>query len=166
MTEPTDAAALRRFSYDPETGVLLSKAKKVAVGRPHKNRYLSVRIGVKNVKVHRIAWLLMTGEWPTRSIDHINGDGMDNRWCNLREANVAQNTCNAKAKPKKTTLPRGVFYAPKGGNGFQAMISVCNKKKYLGTFKTPELASEFYQLASEMVHGEFAWHLGAGKQIT
>ena len=47
---------------------------------------------------------------------------------------------------KKTTLPRGVFYAPKGGNGFQAMISVCNKKKYLGTFKRQSLPASSISL--------------------
>ena len=48
---------------------------------------------------HRIAWLYVTGAWPSETIDHINGVTSDNRFCNLREATQAeqcQNICLSK----------------------------------------------------------------------
>src|SRR5690349_15052213 len=77
--------------YDPETGVFIwytsrghCKAGNVA-GSLNLGYIL---IGICNFKyqAHRLAWLYMTGEWPTFEIDHKNGVSSDNRWENLREA--------------------------------------------------------------------------------
>jgi hypothetical protein len=95
---PTYGELDRAFEYDPETGVLRWKiagglggrlpAGRVA-GCPDRDGFLKVGAPGRRtaVAVHRIAWCLMTGSWPKRSIGHANGDHSDNRWCNLREAN-------------------------------------------------------------------------------
>lgn len=92
---------------------------------------------------------------------HIDGNGLNNKFSNLREANRLQNNHNSKAKPRKHDLPRGVIFTYPRGK-FKATISIGNKKKHLGTFATPEEAAEFYQLAAEMLHGSYAYHLGQG----
>jgi hypothetical protein len=46
--------------------------------------YLACTILSRPLLTHRVIWFWMTGFWPSE-IDHINGDGTDNRWINLRE---------------------------------------------------------------------------------
>lgn len=53
-----------------------------------------IGIGGRLYKAHRLAWLHVHGAWPTKGIDHINGDHADNRLANLREASQAENMQN------------------------------------------------------------------------
>lgn len=57
--------------------------------------YRAIKINKILYKAHRLAFLWVTGEWPLLYVDHINGIRHDNRWCNLREATISQNQCNA-----------------------------------------------------------------------
>ena len=50
---------------------------------------------------------------------------------------------------------KGVSYA-KRQKKWVARTSVEGRDKHLGYFNTPELAYEFYCLATEMLHGSFA----------
>ncbi|WP_372584598.1 HNH endonuclease signature motif containing protein [Cronobacter sakazakii] len=47
---------------------------------------------------HRLCWALYYGSYPVGSIDHINGDGFDNRISNLREVTHRGNTHNQKTR--------------------------------------------------------------------
>ena len=82
---------------------------------------------------HRIAWALHYGEWPNKSLDHIDGDRTNNRINNLREANSSQNTINSKVRSDNTTGARGVG---KNQYGWVAQIQSDGKRHYLGFFKT------------------------------
>lgn len=92
---------LRATRYDPETGEVfwVNDVLGGVAGRPIPQRsvkgYRRVVILGRNVYVHRLAWLHMTGRWPTM-IDHISGDRADNRWSNLREATHQQNMQNRR----------------------------------------------------------------------
>lgn len=143
------------LSYDPETGLFTRKNGKPA-GYIFEMRYIRIKIDDVEYQAHRLAWLYMTGAMPEETVDHIDGDGLNNKFANLRAASRVQNNHNSRAKPRKRNLPRGVN--PVSSGRFCAMISIKNKKKHLGTFDTPEEAGEFYQLAADMLHGEFAYH--------
>lgn len=48
---------------------------------PHLYRYISI-LGTPYI-AHRIAYLIMTGNFAPSFIFHVNGDTLDNRWDNL-----------------------------------------------------------------------------------
>ena len=95
----------------------------------------------------------MTGTWPKAEIDHIDRNGLNNRWFNLREASRSQNAGNTKTHTDNKTGFKGVCPNHKR---FSAMINEGGKTKYLGTFDTPEEAHEAYMQAARDLFGEFA----------
>jgi hypothetical protein len=90
----------------------------------------------------------MTGEWPKHTIDHINGDPSDDRWCNLREATPAQQNGNM---PCWSRL--GVKGVTRHWSGrYMARI----KKRYIGMYDTLDDAARAYAEAAAREYGEFA----------
>ena len=164
MSEQITAEKLRSIaSYAPETG-LFTRKNGTKAGTLSHHGYLRMKIDDKTYQVHRLAWLYMTGGMPAHSIDHIDGDKLNNRISNLREADRSQNNQNGRAAERKYELPRGVGISHPSGR-FKASISLGNKRRHLGTFNTPEEAGEFYQLAADLLHGEFAFHRCQGAAI-
>ena len=87
-------------------------------------------------------------------VDHINGDGLDNRRANLRLATVAQNAWNSKKRNPRSGY-KGVWYA-KDKHLWRAAI-VCNRKRiHLGYFKSKTAAARAYDSAARKLHGKFA----------
>ena len=86
-------------------------------------------------------------------VDHINGDTLDNRRSNLRVATVSENAMNRKKKATNTSGYKGVN---KVKDKWIARISTNSGRISLGTFDTPEEASEAYCAAALKYHGEFA----------
>lgn len=139
-----DAVRVRElFHYDPETG-LFTRRVTVApnaragalAGRKNSAGHLQLRVHAKLYTAHRLAWLWMTGSWPSLEIDHINQDKADNRWSNLREATRSQNLIN-RGHRRKNDLPRGVS---KAGRRYQAQIRDTCKFRHLGMFGCPTAA--------------------------
>lgn len=97
------AAALDRFEYNPITGNVVLKKwvngyTKDAVGKPINSSatssgYYNVRLLGNKFRLHRIIWLMQTGEMPD-VIDHRNRVRSDNRWDNLRDRTHRNNVVN------------------------------------------------------------------------
>jgi len=104
------------------------------------NNHYTCRINGKDYFLHRVIWVLVCGKDLDGDIDHINGDGFDNRLRNLREVEVRENTRNAKRRKDNRSGMTGVgYYAPK--NMWRARINDNNGKTVtLGYFKTKEEA--------------------------
>lgn len=101
------------------------------------NGYRYIMLGKKPRLAHRLAWLYMTGEWPTHQIDHINRDRADNRWDNLRAATNQQNQNNTGLRSTNKSGVKGVNYVAKK-HRWQAMITVDYKQRFLGYFMTKD----------------------------
>ena len=86
--------------------------------------------------------------------DHINGDGLDNRKCNLRFATVTQNNRNCKRPIQNTSGIKGVDWRESKGK-WRAQIKVNNRSLHLGYFDSAEDAAEAYAAGSRTFHGEF-----------
>jgi hypothetical protein len=120
-------------------------AGKPAFSQPNRRGYLFGTINSKHYAAHRVAYAIMAGEWPSWTIDHINGDPADNRFANLREATPAQQMMNSA---KRETKIRGVACHKRSGEvRFSASIRV-----HLGYFSTEEAAAEAYEKAAKQVH--------------
>lgn len=155
------------FRYEPDTGKLFwrfSMCKSPIVsgneaGKKMKCRankiYVSVKFYGKNYMAHRIAWAITHQREPMDVIDHINGDGLDNRLANLREATRSQNQQNQGISRSNTSGFKGVSFSRQLGK-FTARIRVGTKSKHLGCFLNACDAANAYQQAALKHHGEFA----------
>lgn len=86
-------------------------------------------------------------------VDHINGNRLDNRRCNLRVATISQNNAN---RPVYKNNQLGVKGVALSGGKYRARIRVNRKCICLGRHETIEQAAEAYRLAAERYFGEFA----------
>ena len=92
-------------------------------------------------------------------VDHINGNPLDNRKSNLRICTQAMNCKNvSKTKKKTSSVYKGVYYAPRNKNKWQAYIgsSSTGKRINLGSYATEEQAAKAYNDAAISLYGEFA----------
>jgi len=104
--------------------------------------YYMIQYKGESLLVHRIAFLLMTGEWPTNVVDHIDRQKQNNKWSNLRDTNRSVNNLN-KVKANKNNQS-GKLGVAKHGNGWTAQCKYKGKKKHLGLYKTVEEAEKAY----------------------
>lgn len=89
-------------------------------------------------------------------VDHINGDGLDNRRSNLRIATSSQNHANRKRLLRvKSSVYRGVTWHKAAGK-WQAAIKANQAFHYLGVYESEEDAARAYDRAAMIYFGEFA----------
>jgi hypothetical protein len=114
--------------------------------------YLYISISRKKYLAHRVAWALQTGQWPKHQIDHVNGDGEDNRWVNLREVTNSENHKNSPRQANNTSGVTGVSFN-RSQKKWQAYIHTTGRKMvHLGFFARLEDAVRVRKEA-EIAHG-------------
>ena len=109
--------------------------------------------------LHRFIMELHGYDLTGKIVDHKNHNVFDNRKENLRICSYIEN--NRNRKPLKTNLTKykGVYPSNRTKNPWIARINIGDGKKsrYLGIFKTEELAAEAYDKKAKEHFGEFAW---------
>lgn len=143
--------------YEPETGDFVwleSLTRRKAGTKAARRPYVQLSIGGKLYYAHRLAWLVVYGEFPKGQLDHINGDPSDNRIANLREATPRQNSANTRAHRDNKSGYKGIFKLKSGK--YMAAIKEDGRLNYLGVFDDPVVAYQRYSAEAIRIHGEFA----------
>lgn len=149
------------LTYDPLSGEFTrnvsigGKFSGTTAGTITSQGYVGIRIGKIRYYAHRLAWLWMTGQWPTKDIDHKNGARSDNKWNNLRLASPSENQANAKRPSHNKSGYKGVHFYPRYGK-WRAVIMVDKKSLSIGYFQTIEEAHKAYCEAARTHFGEYA----------
>jgi HNH endonuclease/AP2 domain len=87
-------------------------------------------------------------------VDHVNGNGLDNRRKNLRLATRSQNLSNSVVPVTNTSGFKGVVWEKRRLKWF-AQIQKNGRHIFLGYYSSAQLAHEAYCEASAKFHGEF-----------
>ena len=98
---------IKRFTYDPESGVLTHKSgwrKGTEAGSLTSKGYLRVKVNGGEYRVSRLIWKMYYKEDPSEElqVDHINRIRTDNRIVNLRLVTSLENIHNRGTRKKET----------------------------------------------------------------
>lgn len=105
----------------------------------------------RTVFLHRLVFVL-DSEFDG---DHKNGDSLDCRLSNLRQATRSQNNNNSRRPSNNKSGFKGVSL-DKRTRRWRSEIKVNRKTTYLGSYPTPEEAHAAYMNAASRLQGEFA----------
>lgn len=146
--------------YQPETGVftrLVAHGRyKVGdvVGSIHHTGYIRVKVLDREYRASRLAWLYVTGAWPTVEVDHDNHIKADNRWTNLRLATRLENSRNRPKHKNNKSGFKGVCWVSRSGR-WRAQCTIMGKRHHLGCYVEKQDAIDAYQAFAKLHHGEF-----------
>lgn len=139
---------------DDEDYAQLSTVKWSAMntdGLSYAIRHVAQASGKKRgVLMHRVIMKAPDGI----EIDHINGNGLDNRKANLRFCNHSQNVRNRHQVSGRSQF-KGVSWYGRDRKWY-AHIRFSGKRYHLGVFEDEVDAALVYDRAAVKYHGEFA----------
>jgi hypothetical protein len=124
------------------------------VGSISSNGRKTVWVLKKSMLVHRIIFLYHHGYLP-EFIDHKDGNPLNNKIENLREATRTENNQNCKTRKDSSTGIKGVY---PHRQKYIAHLRINGKLTYLGVFDTVDEAAKTVQKARETHHKDFARH--------
>ncbi len=147
--------------YDDVTGYLywkkqISNRIKIGdvAGSVRHDGYVTVSIFGKEYLAHRIAYYLMTCQFPEDELDHIDGNPNNNKWDNIRDSTRSGNNQNTRGYGKLGV--RNVYYRP-DRNTYQVKLMVDGKRITIGSYSDLELAELVAAEARELHHKQFAY---------
>jgi hypothetical protein len=126
------------------------------IGRVSHRGYRHVNYRSKTYFVHRLIFLFHHGYLPP-VLDHIDGDPLNNKIENLREATRSQNNMNSKITHRNKTGYKGISWVEKEKR-YVCTIQVPKNKKIVRRCKTLDEAIVVIKDLRVKYHGEFARH--------
>jgi hypothetical protein len=142
--------------YDKDSGeftwLTTSNRKKAGerAGTAVPHGYRKIQVYNKIYYEHRLAWLYVYGEFPQDVVDHIDGNGLNNKIANLRSVSRSDNMRN-QIRPQKNNKLKVLGVTQTKSGKFRAQI-FDEKVKVLGVFDTVEEASQAYIQAKRKLH--------------
>jgi hypothetical protein len=149
LVDDEDFEALNQLSWQASRSPYSSSwyaARYVYMGGGRKNRRCRTEI------MHRVIMNALPGTF----VDHINHDGLDNRRCNLRLCTKRENRLNSRKTKKGCSKYKGVGWCPRRKR-WTARIKWLGTQKMLGRFEEEEDAAIVYNVAAQLLFGEFAF---------
>jgi hypothetical protein len=101
--------------------------------------YLHGALLGKKLYAHRVIFALFSGHWPIFTIDHIDGNRINNDPKNLRDVNHQENMRNMKKSKANSSGHTGVSYDLKRSK-YVSNVTVDGKTKLAGRFLTMQEA--------------------------
>lgn len=113
MNTPNKLYLEKILSYDPQTGFFtwlprcsgsksdnifnslfaFTRAGSLVTSKRSKTKYMAIKILGRSYKAHRLAFVFMCDQIP-EEVDHIDHDGTNNAWSNLRASDKKDNSKN------------------------------------------------------------------------
>lgn len=118
--------------------------------------YAACTTGGRSTKTRTKMHRLILGAGHGEVVDHINGNGLDNRKSNLRIATHSQNQINRASPSNNKSGFKGVIYCKQTGR-WRAELRAYGKWVWIGRFDTPEEAARAYDATAREYFGEFAF---------
>jgi len=139
--KPTQKRLKELLHYDPVTGIPTWKVFRRhnanigdVAGYINKRGYRIISIDDHPYKASRLAYLYMTGNFPSEEIDHENRIKHDDSWGNLRPLSRLGNNLNRGIMANNTSDVTGVYWNKKLSK-WRSAINVNYKYIHLGYFK-------------------------------
>lgn len=177
--KPSIQLVRESFEYNPDTGILIwrhrprehfktlqamlganTKNQRLEAGIIHtvlkgNKKYRRVHFRYKHIYSHHIIWAIKKGVWP-ESLDHKDGNGLNNKWDNIKKADSQENNKNLKLYKTNKSGVSGVY---KRGCSWVAHIGSSKNAVWLGSFPSKSEAINARKKAEELYgysprHGE------------
>jgi hypothetical protein len=140
----------RQALVDPQDYEWLKDYKWCTLVTRDGRAYAQARIGGRMVYMHRLIKNAPRG----KCVDHINGNGLDNRRCNLRLCDCTENACNQR-KGRGASRFKGVSRYPQ--DRWLAAILFRGQALHLGIFADEVEAARVRDRWAFALQGRFAW---------